>query len=153
MQSIHLPFHWNALSSCIFSLMHPHELNVCHIYRDRTGFFISCRFNFPQCSQPKKQDLNVSELLQNVLLWLLFFLYESRSLLCHQLTLTFPAGNLISTLSYAFSRASVNLKHDEYCGKWIYKRWKWETQKITKTVPSVPLCCVAQRDNCKWNSV
>lgn len=31
MQCIHLPFHWNALSSCIFSLMHPHELNVTFI--------------------------------------------------------------------------------------------------------------------------
>lgn len=35
---------------------------LCHLSRDRTGFLICCHFSFPQCSQPKKQDLNVSDL-------------------------------------------------------------------------------------------
>lgn len=55
MQSIQLPFHWNALSSWIFSLMHPREQNVCHIYRDRTGFFIPCISVFLSAPSPRSR--------------------------------------------------------------------------------------------------
>lgn len=137
------------LSVMCLSFNAPMWPKLCHLSRDRTGFLICCHFSFPQSSQPKNRTWTFQISTKCSVLAFLFPLW----VLCHQLTLTFPAGNLISTLSHAFHTASVNLKHDEYCGKWIYKCWKWGTQKITKTVPSVPLCCIAQRDNCKWNSV
>lgn len=66
-----------------------------------------------------------------------------------QPTSTLSAGNLISISHYTFYCASVNFKWDGCCREWIVEGQKWETLKITYTIPSEPFYHITQKHICK----
>lgn len=107
--------------------------------------FRNIPFNFLSFS-PKKTIITKHRTLQKYSTFAFNFpLMGPVSLVCLQPTSTLSAGNLIFTLYYTFYSAMVSLKWDGYCREWIVEGQKWETLKITHTIPSAPFCHITQK--------
>lgn len=109
--------------------------------------FHNIPFNFLSFS-PKKTIITKHRTLQKYSTFAFNFpLMGPVSLVRLQPTSTLSAGNLIFTLYtfYTFYSATVSLKSDGYCREWIVEWQKWETLKITHTIPSAPFCHITQK--------